>query len=79
MEQDIMLNPMERPQEWDKLTGRRDSVDVKCIRGINGDVARKSKRFHRACEAIIEAVVEKRYHRTRFENRNSNIQVGRRK
>lgn len=78
MEQDIILNPMGNPQEWDKLTGRRDSTDVKCIRGT-GDVARKSKRFHRACEAIIEAVVEKRYHRTRFENRNSNIQVGRRK
>lgn len=78
MEQDIMLNPMERPQEWDKLTGRRDSVDVRCIRGT-GDVARKSKRFHRASEAIIEAVLEKRYHRTRFENRNSNIQKGRRK
>ena len=78
MEQDIILNPMERPQEWDKLTGRRDSTDVRCIRGT-GDVARKSKRFHRACEPIIEAVVEKRYHRTRFENRNSNIQVGRRK
>jgi hypothetical protein len=78
MEPDIILNPIKRPQEWDKLTGRRDSVDVKCIRGT-GDVARKSKRFHRACEPIIEAVVEKRYHRTRFENRNSNIQVGRRK
>lgn len=78
MEQDIILNPIERPQEWDKLTGRRDSVDVKCIRGT-GDAARKSKRFHRACESIIEEVVEKRYHRTRFENRNSNIQVGRRK
>jgi hypothetical protein len=78
MEQDIILNPMERPQEWDKLTGRRDSTDVRCIRGT-GDVARKSKRFHRACEPIIEAVVEKRYHRTRFENRNSNIQKGRRK
>jgi hypothetical protein len=78
MEQDIILDPIKRPQDWDKLTGRRDSVDVRCIRGT-GDVARKSKRFHRACEAIIEAVVEKRYHRTRFENRNSNIQVGRRK
>lgn len=78
MEQDIMLNPMERPQEWDKLTGRRDSADVRCIRGT-GDVARKSKRFHRASEPIIEAIVEKRYHRTRFENRNSNIQKGRRK
>ena len=78
MEQDIILDPIKRPQDWDKLTGRRDSVDVKCIRGT-GDAARKSKRFHRACEAIIEAVVEKRYHRTRFENRNSNIQVGRRK
>jgi hypothetical protein len=76
MEQDIILDPIKRPQDWDKLTGRRDSVDVRCVRG---DVARKSKRFHRACEAIIEAVVEKRYHRTRFENRNSNIQVGRRK
>lgn len=78
MEQDIMLNPMERPQEWDKLTGRRDSVDVRCVRGT-GDVARKAKRFHRFCEPIIEAVIEKRYHRTRFENRNSNIQKGRRK
>jgi hypothetical protein len=78
MEQDIILDPIKRPQDWDKLTGRRDSVDVKCIRGT-GDVARKSKRFHRACEPIIEAVVEKRYHRTRFENRNSNIQKGRRK
>jgi hypothetical protein len=78
MEQDIILDPIKRPQDWDKLTGRRDSVDVRCVRGT-GDVARKSKRFHRACEAIIEAVVEKRYHRTRFENRNSNIQVGRRK
>ena len=78
MQDDIILNPIERPQEWDKITGRRDSVDVRCIRGT-GDVARKSKRFHRACEPIIEAVVEKRYHRTRFENRNSNIQVGRRK
>jgi len=76
MEPDIILNPMERPQEWDKLTGRRDSVDVKCIRG---DVARKSKRFHRACEPIIEGVIEKRYHRTRLLNRNSNIQPGRRK
>jgi hypothetical protein len=79
MEQDIILDPIKRPQDWDKLTGRRDSVDVKCIRGINGDVARKSKRFHRASEPIIEAIVEKRYHRTRFENRNSNIQKGRRK
>jgi len=78
MEQDIILNPMGNPQEWDKLTGRRDSVDVRCIRGT-GDVALMSKRFHRACEAIIEAVVEKRYHRTRLLNRNSNIQVGRRK
>jgi len=78
MEQDIILDPIKRPQDWDKLTGRRDSVDVKCIRGT-GDVARKSKRFHRACEPIIEAVVEKRYHRTRLLNRNSNIQVGRRK
>jgi hypothetical protein len=78
MQDDIILNPMERPQEWDKITGRRDLVDVRCIRG-SGDVGRKSKRFHRASEPIIEAIVEKRYHRTRFENRNSNIQVGRRK
>jgi len=78
MQDDIILNPIERPQEWDKITGRRDSVDVKCIRGT-GDVARKSKRFHRACEPVIEAVIEKRYHRTRLLNRNSNIQVGRRK
>ena len=78
MEPDIILNPMERPQEWDKLTGRRDSTDVKCVRGT-GDVARKSKRFHRACEPIIEEVIEKRYHRTRLLNRNSNIQPGRRK
>lgn len=74
MEPDIIMDPWSHT--WDKLTGRRDGVDVRCQRGEAG---RKSKMFHRACEPIIEAFVENRYHRTRFENRNSNIQQGRRK
>lgn len=77
---DIILNPVKRPQEWDKLTGRRDSVDMSCRRGIDKEgIARISKRFHRKCEPILEEYGKRRFHRTREFNKNCNIQKGRRK
>jgi hypothetical protein len=77
MENEIVMNPWSH--DWDKLTGRRDSVDVRCIGRNSSDVSRKAKQFHRMAEPIVEAYIEKRYHRTRLENRNCNIQKGRRK
>jgi hypothetical protein len=80
MEKDIILDPVNRPQEWDKLTGRKDGVVMTCRRGIDKEgVSRISKRLHRRCEPILEEVMRKRYHRTREFNRNTNIQKGRRK
>ena len=79
-QKDIILNPVERPQEWDKLTGRKDGIVMTCRRGIDKEgISRIAKRFHRRCEPILEEVGRKRYHRTREFNKNTNIQKGRRK
>lgn len=79
-QKDIILNPIERPHEWDKLTGRRDNTDYTCGRGVGKEgIARIAKRFHRRCEPILEEVGRRRFHRTREFNKNCNIQKGRRK
>ena len=79
-QKDIILNPVERPQEWDKLTGRRDSTDFTCRKGVDKEgIARVAKKFHRRCEPVLEEYGKRRFHRTREFNRNTNIQRGRRK